>query len=266
MLSAHTQEGTVATLDALSAGAADFVDKQQLNFMDLDAVDRELSDRVRSLAGKSPPRAPLPRAVAKLPSLREIELIAIGASTGGPIAIQGILERLPAGFPVPVVIAQHMPPGFTQAFARRLNTLCRPRVVEATPGMRLEPGLVAIAPAGQQLTLGASLVVSLAPPLSGSRHAPSVDLLFHSAAAARGSRVLGVLLTGMGNDGAEGLAAIHEAGGVTIAESEESCAVYGMPRAAVLRGAARAVLPLGVIAEVVQGAGSRKCGSTEVRK
>jgi two-component system chemotaxis response regulator CheB len=258
MLSAHTQEGAVATLDALSAGAADFVDKQQLNFMDLDAVDRELSDRVRSLAGKSPPRAALPRAVAKLPSLREIELIAIGASTGGPIAIQGILERLPAGFPVPVVIAQHMPPGFTQAFARRLNTLCRLRVVEATPGMRLEPGLVAIAPAGQQLTLGASLVVSLTPPLSGSRHAPSVDLLFHSAAVARGSQVLGVLLTGMGNDGAEGLAAIHEAGGVTIAESEESCAVYGMPRAAVLRGAARAVLPLGVIAEVVQGAGSRR--------
>ena len=253
MLSAHTSEGAAATLDALAAGAADFVDKQRLNFMDLDAVDRELTERVRSLAGRPAPRRAEPRAAAELPTLQGIELVVIGASTGGPVAIQRLLERLPAGFPAPVAIAQHMPPGFTQAFARRLDTLCALRVVEAEDGLPLAPGLVAIAPAGHQLTVSGRLVANVSPAGNGARHAPSVDVLFHSAARARGSRTLGVLLTGMGSDGAEGMAAIHAAGGVTIAEHEESCAVYGMPRTAVLRGVARAVLPLPAIVEVLSG-------------
>jgi two-component system chemotaxis response regulator CheB len=251
MVSAHTRQGTEATLDALAAGAADFVDKRQLNFMDLDALDRELVERVRSLAGRSPTPVALPSQVADLPDLSQTELIVIGASTGGPVAIQGILERLPAGFAVPIAIVQHMPPGFTQAFAARLNTLCRLRVSEAVDGEKLEPGKVFIAPAGQQLRLNRSLAASVSAESNGARHVPSVDVLFQSAAAARGARVLGVLLTGMGDDGAAGMAAIQARGGVTIAESEESCAVYGMPRAAVQRGAAKAVLPLGVIAEVV---------------
>lgn len=251
MLSAHTRQGTEATLDALAAGAADFVDKQRLNFMDLDALDRELVDRVRSIAGRSQPRTPLPPQAADLPDLSQTELIVIGASTGGPVAIQGILERLPAGYPVPIAVVQHMPPGFTRAFAARLDTLCKLRVTEAVDGAKLQPGMAFIAPAGQQLRFNRALVASVTPEANGARHVPSVDVLFQSAARARGARVLGVLLTGMGDDGAEGMAAIQAAGGITIAESEESCAVYGMPRAAVQRGAAMAVLPVTAIAEVV---------------
>lgn len=260
MLSALTQQGTEATLDALSAGAADFVDKQQLNFMDLDALDRELVDRVRSIAGLCPPASALPPRATDLPDLSRTELIVIGASTGGPAAIQGILQPLPAGYPVPIAVVQHMPPGFTRAFAARLDSLCRVRVTEAVDGARLVPGSVFIAPAGQQLRFNHSLVASVSAEANGVRrtdasvrHAPSVNVLFESAARARRAGVLGVLLTGMGDDGAEGMAAIQAGGGITIAESEDSCAVYGMPRAAVLRGAARLVLPLGEIAEVVRG-------------
>jgi two-component system chemotaxis response regulator CheB len=258
MLSAQTQRGTEATLDALSAGAADFVDKQCLNFMDLDAVDRELSDRVRSIAGATAPRAvrvPPP----DLPDLRRIELLVIGASTGGPVAIQGILERLPSDFPVPIAVAQHMPPGFTRAFAARLDGICGLRVVEAVDGATLTPGTVFIGPAGRQFRLDRSLVASVREE-AGHRHAPSVNVLFRSAAEARGDRALGVLLTGMGDDGVDGLAAIHAAGGPTVVESEETCAVYGMPRAAVLRGVARAVLPISGIAELVSS-GNREQGT-----
>ena len=253
MLSAHTRQGAEATLDALAAGAADFVDKRQLNFMDLDALHRELVDRVRSLAGRGPPLVTLPAQVADLPDLSQTELIVIGASTGGPVAIQGILERLPVGYPVPIAVVQHMPAGFTRAFAARLDTLCRLRVTEAVDGAQLVPGAVFIAPAGRQLRFDRSLVASVSAESNGASHVPSVDVLFQSAAGARAARVLGVLLTGMGDDGAAGMAAIQAGGGVTIAESEESCAVYGMPRAAVQRGAANLVLPLGEIAEVVGG-------------
>jgi two-component system chemotaxis response regulator CheB len=255
MLSAYTRPGSEATLEALAAGAADFVDKHQLNFMDLDALDRELVGRVRSIAGRHQPQTSLPPRVAELPDLGRTELIVIGASTGGPAAIQGILERLPAEFPVPIAVVQHMPPGFTRAFAARLDTLCRLRVTEAADGVSLKPGMVFIAPAGQQLRLDRSLVASVSPETNGASHVPSVDVLFQAAARARGARVLGVLLTGMGDDGAAGLAAIKAAGGITLAESEESCAVYGMPRAAVQRDAATAVLPLAEIIEALRGVG-----------
>lgn len=248
MLSAHTRAGAEATLEALEAGAADFIDKQSLNLMDLDRLGRELGERIRLLGGSQRPR-PAPRSPS-VPgiSFEGIELCVIGASTGGPAAIQQILSQLPKDFPVPVAIVQHMPPGFTRAFAARLDGLCRLKVTEAADAERLEPGEVVIAPAGRHLTVNASLVTRLSLEPRSARHIPSVDRLFASAAEARPGRVLGILLTGMGDDGAHGLSLIRAQGGVTIAESEESCAVYGMPRAAVALGAAQHVMPVGEIA------------------
>ncbi len=256
MLSSYTHEGAEATLEALAAGAVDFIDKQTLNLMDLERVGRELSERIR-LLGHERPAPPRPAPVGGLPDLRGTSLCVIGASTGGPAALQTVLEQLPADFPLPIAIVQHMPPGFTRPFAKRLNGLCRLEVIEAADGDRLFPGRVLIAPAGLHLRLTASLEARVSTQTEGFRHVPSVDVLFRSADRARPGGVLGVLLTGMGDDGAEGLSLIRARGGMTIAESEETCAVYGMPRAAVARGAAQHVLPLPAIAAALAGLGGR---------
>jgi two-component system chemotaxis response regulator CheB len=149
-----------------------------------------------------------------------------------------------------------MPPGFTEAFARRLNSLCRLRVSEAVEGHRLGPGDVVIAPGGVHLRMSSGLAVVLSPEPADARHIPSIDVTMRSAARSRPGQVLGILLTGMGEDGAEGMATIRAGGGVTIAESEASCVVYGMPRAAVRRGGATWVLGLGEIAELLGELGS----------
>jgi len=258
MLSAHTRKGAVATLEALAVGAADFIDKQNLNLMDLERLGRELGERIRHLASvrPGPGRAPArsaPRGV-DIP-LADCELCVIGASTGGPAALQRLLERLPAEFPIPIAIVQHMPVGFTRPFAQRLNGLCALNVREAVEGERLVPGEAIIAPAGRHLRLTSNLLATVSTEPSTARHTPSVDVLFRSAARARPGRVLGILLTGMGDDGAEGLGVIRAQGGITIVESEESCAVYGMPRAAVERGAAEHVLSVEEIGGVLEGAG-----------
>ena len=158
-------------------------------------------------------------------------------------ALQGILERLPATFPMPVAIVQHMPAGFTQPFAERLDRLSQLKVGEAVDGDRLRPGRVLVAPAGRHLRITPGLSVSLGAEVEDGKHVPSVDVAMQSAARARPGRVLGILLTGMGQDGAEGMAAIRASGGFTIGESEASCVVYGMSRAAEMRGAVDCLLP-----------------------
>jgi two-component system chemotaxis response regulator CheB len=253
MLSAHTSEGATATLAALAAGAVDFIDKAALSVMDLESLKREVVDRLEALSppGTRPngaagaPPGPVPDA---LDDLRRCELCVIGASTGGPAAVQQILQRLPARFPLPVVVVQHMPAGFTEAFAKRLDSLSRLRVAEAVEGQRLAPGSVVIAPGGRHLRVSPGLAVVLTPEPADARHMPSIDVAMRSAARSRPGRVLGILLTGMGEDGAEGMTTIRAGGGVTIAESEASCVVYGMPRAAVRRGGATWVMELGEIA------------------
>ncbi len=253
MLSAHTREGAAATVSALAAGAVDFIDKSTFNAMDLDFLRREVVDRMLALApgeverGNGAPASP-PADQAMLEAMRRCELCVIGASTGGPPAVQRILERLPARFPLPVVVVQHMPPGFTGAFARRLDSLSRLRVREAAEGARLVPGSVVVAAGGRHLRVSSGLAVVLTPEPAEARHIPSIDVTMRSAARSRPGRVLGILLTGMGEDGAEGMVTIRAGGGVTIAESESSCVVYGMPRAAVRRGGASLVLSLGEIA------------------
>ena len=270
MLSAHTSEGAVATVTALAAGAVDFIDKTAFNVMDLEFLRREVVDRLVALSPGARPAngnggppskgSGLPQETAVRPTaladLRGRELCVIGASTGGPAAVQRILERLPARFPLPIVVVQHMPPGFTEAFARRLNSLCRLRVGEAVEGQRLAPGDVVIAPGGLHLRLSRGLAVVLSPEPAEARHIPSIDVTMRSAARSRPGQVLGILLTGMGEDGAEGMATIRAGGGVTIAESEASCVVYGMPRAAVRRGGATWVFGLGDIAELLGEMGS----------
>jgi two-component system, chemotaxis family, protein-glutamate methylesterase/glutaminase len=265
MLSVHTRDGAEATLEALTAGAVDFVDKSRFGLMEFDGLGRELRERITALAlGRSersgrradgvgggdrrPPASAGPSS-ERLP----LELCVLGASTGGPAAIQVVLEALPAEFPLPIAIVQHMPPGFTGPFARRLDQRCRLHVREAEDGDRLEPGLVLIAPAGTHMRVNANLAATLSPEPAQARHVPSVDVLMFSAARARPGRVLGVLLTGMGDDGADGMAAIHAQGGTTLAESEATCVVYGMPRAAWERGAVTHQLPLPALSEWMAG-------------
>jgi two-component system chemotaxis response regulator CheB len=257
MLSAHTREGATATVAALAAGAVDFIDKSAFNVMDLEFLRREVVDRMQALApGAGAERgngayAPAAPDHAVLAELRECDLCVIGASTGGPPAVQRILERLPARFPLPIVVVQHMPPGFTEAFAKRLDSVTRLRVSEAVEGKRLAPGQVVVAPGGRHLRVSSGLAVVLTTEPAEARHIPSIDVTMRSAARSRPGKVLGILLTGMGEDGADGMATIRAGGGVTIAESEASCVVYGMPRAAVRRGGASLVLPIAEIAELL---------------
>ena len=268
MLSAHTREGAEATVEALAAGAVDFVDKSRFGLMEFDGLGRELVGRVKALggagrrtgaggsgreqagAGVSPACSrPLPSAPVRLSA----DVCVLGASTGGPAAIQQLLEALPPDFPLPIAIVQHMPPGFTGPFARRLDQRCRLRVREAVDGDPLEPGRVLIAPAGLHMRVNSKLVAVLSQEPAQARHMPSVDELMLSAARARPGRVLGVLLTGMGDDGADGMAEIRAQGGTTVAESEASCVVYGMPRAAYERGGVTRLLPLPELAEWLAG-------------
>ena len=264
MLSAHTSEGAAATVTALAAGAVDFIDKSAFNVMDLEFLRREVVDRLVALRPRERPASGTgrltngngaerhPAAGSAVPAdLDGCELCVIGASTGGPAAVQRILERLPAHFPLPVVVVQHMPAGFTEPFARRLNSLSRLRITEAVEGHRLSPGDVVVAPGGRHLRVSPGLAVVLSPEPADARHIPSIDVAMRSAARSRPGQVLGILLTGMGEDGAEGLTTIRAGGGVTIAESEASCVVYGMPRAAVRRGGATWVLGLGEIADLL---------------
>jgi two-component system chemotaxis response regulator CheB len=260
MISAHTRDGADATVAALAAGAVDFIDKTTFNVMDLEYLRREVVDRMRAVVparqvNGGPPAAPARATAPDWPDFSGCELCVIGASTGGPAAVQRILQGLPAKFPMPVVVVQHMPVGFTRPFAQRLASLSRVRVTEAEDGLRLAPGAAVIAPAGCHLRVSPNLAVVLTPEPGDAKHIPSVDVTMRSAARSRPGKVLGVLLTGMGEDGADGMTTIRAGGGVTIAESEASCVVFGMPRAAIQRGGAAWVLSLGEIAELLARAG-----------
>ncbi len=262
MLSAHTREGAEASIEALASGAVDFIDKTSFNLMDLDTLRREVLEKLKIwgpvasefVAQNGSKPVPADHA-AHLAAASRCELCVIGASTGGPVALQGILERLTARFPLPMVVVQHMPAGFTAPFAERLNRLSRLQVSEAVEGDRLRPGRVLVAPAGRHLRISSGLTISLPAEPADAKHIPSVDVTMASAVRARPGKVLGVLLTGMGQDGAEGMAAIRTSGGFTIGESEASCVVYGMSRAAEMRGAVDCLLPLPDIISFLQRLG-----------
>lgn len=270
MLSSQTQEGAVATIDALRRGAVDFVGKPSgSTSFDLYKVRTELVAKVKAAsktqkaALKTPPEAnpAAKRAVAGAgredsPGFRTFgQVVAIGTSTGGPRALDAVLSALPAGFPYPVLVVQHMPPRFTKSLAERLNTICEVRVSEAEDGEALRGGCVYIAPGDRHLTVaeknGEYLVKLTEDPLR-SGHRPSVDVLFESVTRLSKLKRHYVIMTGMGQDGAKGMLLAKELGAAsTIAESQETCVVYGMPRSAIELGCVGHVLPLGRIADKI---------------
>ncbi len=244
MISGETLRGSQATLKALELGAVDFITKpRSSNHMLLQEYAAEIHDKLRAAKSahlrSQPPPADL-RSAAPLvgvagPALSD-RLIAIGASTGGTEAIREVLARLPAAVPG-IVMVQHMPETFTSSFASRLDKLGAVRVVEACGGERIQPGHAYLAPGHSHLTVkksGAGWVTELSRSDPVNRHRPAVDVLFKSVAAEAGRRAIGVILTGMGKDGAEGMLAMRRAGAWNIAQDQESCVVYGMPREAVL--------------------------------
>lgn len=259
MVSSMTEEGAEVAVRALEMGAVDFVPKSSLSAgQNRPPRPQELITRVRAAAGAQvqpardvPPPAPIARPSA-LATVDQVSgrVVAIGSSTGGVEALHHIVCRLPAGCP-PVLIAQHMPPGFTTRFAARLDTNADVRVVEAEEGQLIVAGTVYIAPGDRHLRLGRwgkgyICRVTDDPPVNG--HRPSVDVLFRSIATAVGRRAVGVILTGMGADGAVGLREMREAGAWTLGQDMASCVVYGMPKAAVAIGATQEELPLDRIA------------------
>ncbi|MBP2844124.1 chemotaxis response regulator protein-glutamate methylesterase [Dickeya oryzae] len=251
MVSSLTGKGSEITLRALELGAIDFVTKPQLGIREgMLAYSELIAEKIRMAAKARLPQRSTGIApsvlLPSMPLLSSEKLIAIGASTGGTEAIRHVLQPLPPTSPA-LLITQHMPPGFTKSFAERLNKLCQITVKEAEDGERVLPGHAYIAPGARHLELarsGANYQVKLhdGPPVN--RHRPSVDVLFHSVAQYAGRNAVGVILTGMGNDGAAGMLELHKAGAYTIAQNEASCVVFGMPREAIALGGVDEVVDL----------------------
>jgi two-component system chemotaxis response regulator CheB len=263
LLSSLTREGAEVTLKGLELGALDFVDKSRVQgAMNLLELGEELRAKVKALGSIPASRlraAPVALARLERPvaSDQRAELVVIGTSTGGPAALQAIIPRLPEGLHSAVLVVQHMPPGFTRSLAERLASMSALPVREAVDGEPVAAGQVLIAPAGLHMKLrrrGAGLRVWLDEEPRSALHRPAVDVLMASAAKLSGERCLGVLLTGMGSDGVAGLRAIREAGGRTFAESEETCVIYGMPKAAAEAGVVDRSVPLHRMADEILAA------------
>ncbi len=269
MISSLTTEGAEATLQAMELGAVDFIPKQLSKVsLDIVKIEEQLRAKVKEL-GRRPFRAPRPvrarpqparpaspapgqaQQPAKLaprpagPVKRDV--VAIGVSTGGPPAVQKVLSCLPANFPAPVLIAQHMPAAFTGPFAARLNGVAKVQVKEAEDGERAQPGWVYISPGGKHLLLekrGPGMAIKVTAEPADALYKPSASVLIESVSRACGGRALGVVLTGMGSDGAEGVKALKAKGGRVLAQSDRTCVVYGMPKAIVDGGMADEIIDI----------------------
>jgi two-component system, chemotaxis family, protein-glutamate methylesterase/glutaminase len=262
IVSALSTEGAMATFKALAFGAIDFVAKpRDAASAHMDEIAQDLITKIKAAAVSQVRNAPVPlpeHSRVNKPAQRSrreaTRVVAIGISTGGPNALQYLLARLPGDFPGSIIVVQHMPQGFTQMFANRLDETCAIDVKEAQSGDMIVAGRALICPGDRhikvrRMPLGNTVVLTDEPRVNG--HRPSVDILFRSMAAEFGSRAVGVLMTGMGEDGASGLGLIKSAGGMTIAQSEETCVVFGMPKAAIERGYAMRVLPLDMMASTL---------------
>lgn len=278
MFSSLTHEGARVTLDALDAGAVDFLPK---NFEDIsrnpEKVKQLLCEKIHTIARSNrrasqpqsavPSSAPVvaprpsaassaspgsvrqsapvaPAATSPAPKRKSYRLVAIGTSTGGPVALQRVLTQLPANFPAPILLIQHMPAAFTKAFAERLDKLCRISVKEAEDGDVLRPGLALLAPGGKQMMVDGRGVVKILPGDERLNYKPCVDITFGSAAKSYNDKVLAVVLTGMGADGREGARLLKQSGSQVWAQDEASCVIYGMPMAVVKANLADAVYSL----------------------
>lgn len=283
MVSSLTKAGADATIRALSLGAVDFVAKSAGSISRIDDIAKELLQKCREAWGisgqrlqpKEPQAFPIPKLKPPVPSapvapaiptiktpappVRSVDfpgmsdwIVAIGTSTGGPRALQEVLPRLPGNLPCPAIVVQHMPPGFTKSLADRLNSLCDLTVKEAADNDRLIPGTVYVAPGDFHLIIrkeGNSAFIKLnkEPAIGGLR--PAVDPMMVSVADVYGAKTVGVILTGMGHDGAKGMQAIKRLHGLTIAEDQSTAVVYGMPKAAIEAGVVDNILPLSQVAD-----------------
>lgn len=285
MVSSATTEGSELTLECLDNGAISFITKPSGSIsLDIMKVQKNLIEEIKSITSNVKPKKKLNNidnnnfnissnsAVSNttvvreksmnsswsLPKNRKIDAVVIGASTGGPKALQEVLTKLPANLGVPVFVVQHMPEGFTKVFAERLDKVCAMRVVEAAEGMKINKDTIYIAKGGQHMTVGANNVIRLneEPSIWGVR--PAVDKLFNSAIKVYGGNLVSAILTGMGRDGADGTSNIKDSGGITISEDKSTCTIYGMPKAAFETGKVDLVAPLNEIAskiiKIVKGA------------
>lgn len=285
MVSSATTEGSELTLECLDNGAISFITKPSGSIsLDIMKVQKNLIEEIRSITSNVKPKKKLNNidnnnfnissnsAVINtigvkeksvnsswyLPKNRKIDAVVIGASTGGPKALQEVLTKLPANLGVPVFVVQHMPEGFTKVFSERLDKVCAMRVVEAAEGMKINRDTIYIAKGGQHMTVGANNVIRLneEPSIWGVR--PAVDKLFNSAIKVYGGNLVSAILTGMGRDGADGTRNIKDSGGITISEDKSTCTIYGMPKAAFETGKVDLVAPLNEIAskiiKIVKGA------------
>jgi two-component system chemotaxis response regulator CheB len=272
MVSSATFQQAEITFKALAAGAFDYVPKQlSPNSLDIHHIGEGLVAKIKAAAEswhsrdrlallRKPPRS-------AVPPTREVShsapaVIALGVS-GGPRALQEMLPTLPADLPVPILIVQHMPAGFIAPFAKRLNSLCAVSVCEASHGEVIQPGVVYLAPAGLHMTVSPSsnsrTLISLSDKMENQVHIPSIDVMMLSVASAFHSQAMGIIMTGMGSDGAQGMKAIHREGGLTVGQDEPSCVVYGMPRVCAEMGILDRVVPLSQIPyEILQATHYRK--------
>jgi two-component system chemotaxis response regulator CheB len=271
-----TEKGAEITMQAMSAGAVDIITKPKVNLRNFLQESKATIIDVIKAAAQSRPRlikstsvAPhrvaagtdsLFNAGAVKPMVQTTDrVIVIGTSTGGTQALEYLFTQLPRTAP-PIIVVQHMPEHFTAAFAKRLNGICQVTVKEAEHNDRALPGLVLIAPGGKHMLLqrsGAQYRVDVKDGPLVSRHRPSVDVLFRSSAQSAGANAVGIILTGMGDDGAHGMKDMHEAGALTIAQDEASCVVYGMPKEAVKLGTVDGILPLSSIPMLIMQAPTR---------
>ena len=274
VFSTHSKEGAYSTFKALALGAIDFVAKpKNAAAGHLDAIAVQLIEKIKvakRVSGRTIRQSvpvetqPVAKKIlrATLPPNR---IVAIGISTGGPNALQYVLSQIPADFAASMLIVQHMPEGFTEMFARRLDECCALDVREARSGDLLVAGRVLICPGNRHMMVrrmprGDMVVLSDGPPMNG--HRPSADVLFHSVAQEFGLTAIGVIMTGMGDDGAEGLGAIKAAGGMTVAQSEDTCVVSGMPRAAIAKGYANKIVTLDALSSFLVS----QCGVERTEK
>jgi two-component system chemotaxis response regulator CheB len=263
MCSSLTREGAETTFRALELGAVDFIPKPDAAYVNITDVARDLIAKIRAVSRRGaqpivhapPPLQEAPRIIAPpaaaprpLPRISSrYQCVAIGTSTGGPVALSHVVPMLPAAFPLPIVIVQHMPMGFTRPLADRLNSQSKIAVHEALNGMLLEPGTALVVPSGKQMSLrrrGSELEVRLVDDDGSSLHVPSVDVMMEEVSEQYGAAALGVILTGMGQDGVRGLRKLKERGGYVVGQNEATCVVYGMPRAAAKEGLVDRELPL----------------------
>jgi two-component system chemotaxis response regulator CheB len=267
MVSALTREGAETTFRALELGAVDFIAKPDAAYVNITDVARDLVTKVRAVSRRSAqpahplthvpltvPRPPLAPPPALHRTQAQFNCVAIGTSTGGPVALSHIVPALPAQFSAPLLVVQHMPPGFTRPLADRLNAQSRLTVHEAANGMILQPGTALIVPSGKQVMLRRALgetEIRLVDDDGTSLHVPSVDAMLSQVASVYGADAIGVILTGMGQDGVKGLRKLKEHGGYVIGQDEKSCVVYGMPRAAAREGLVDREVPLDEIAPLL---------------